>query len=181
MYLAGGTRNTAAVGAAVTLGGLATVIHGIIHNNPAHSAGGGFLALAGLTVIALVVIRLWVTDTRDERRTLAAAQREAQGRKDTYLAAKAALENERGRLSRDMAAERASLDARLRAEREAVAADFEERRAALIAETMEATLLMVHNGTLTPPPSATLIPFPRQQAEPQPERGRSREHGVVGP
>lgn len=179
MYLAGSTRNTAATGAAVTLGGLATVIHGIIRNNPAHSAGGGFVALAGLTVIALVVLHQWITDTRDERRTLAAAQREAQGRKDTYLAAKAALENEQGRLNRDMAAERANLDARLKAEREAIAADFEERRAALIAETMEATLLMVHNGNLAPQPSAKLIQFPHQQTERQPER--SREHGVVGP
>lgn len=179
MYLAGSTRNTAATGAAVTLGGLATVIHGIIRNNPAHSAGGGFVALAGLTVIALVVLHQWITDTRDERRALAAAQREAQGRKDTYLAAKAALENEQGRLNRDMAAERANLDARLKAEREAVAADFEERRAALIAETMEATLLMVHNGSLAPQPSAKLIQFPHQQTERQPER--SREHGVVGP
>lgn len=181
MYLAGRTRNTAAAGAAVTLGGLTTVIHGIISNNPAHSAGGGFLALAGLTVIALTVIHQWITDTRDERRALAAAQREAQGRKDTYLAAKAALENEQGRLNRDMAAERASLAARMKTEREAMAADFEEQRAALIAETMETTLLMVHNGKLVPPPSATLIQFPRQQGEPQPERGRSREHGVVGP
>lgn len=165
----------------MTLGGLATVVHGIIRSDPAHSMGGGFLILAGLATLALVAIYHWVTDTRDERRALAATQREAQGRKDTYLAAKAALENEQGRLNRDMAAERAALDARLKAEREAIAADFEERRAVLIAETMEATLLMVQNNKLAPQPSAKLIQFPHQQAEQQPERTRSRERGVVGP
>lgn len=165
----------------MALGGLATVVHGIIRSNAAHSVGGGFLAVAGLAVLALVAIYRWVTDTRDERRALAAAQREAQGRKDTYLAAQAALENEQGRLNRDVAAERAALDARLKAEREAIAAEFEERRAALIAETMEATLLMVQDGKLAPQPTGKLIRFPHQQTDHQPERERSREHGVVGP
>ncbi|MEV6504871.1 hypothetical protein AB0M61_01960 [Streptomyces sp. NPDC051642] len=181
MDLTGGTRNTAAGGATATLGGLAAVVHGIIRNDPAHSVGGGFLALAGLAVLALVAIYRWVTDTRDERRALAATQREAQGRKDTYLAAQAALENEQGRLNRDVAAERAALDARLKMEREAMAAEFEERRAALIAETMEATLLMVQGDKLAPQPSGKVIRFPDQQAERQPERERSRGRGVVGP
>jgi hypothetical protein len=181
MDLTGGTRNTAAAGATLTLGGVAAILHGIIRNNPTHSMGGGFLALTGLTVIALVVIHQWVTDTTDERRALAAAQREAQARKDTYLAAQAALENEQVRLNRDMAAERAGIAVRFRADREAMAADFEERRASLIAETMQATVLMMRDGKLAPQPSAKLIPFPHQQAERQPERERSREHGVVGP
>src|SRR6266568_59604 len=155
MDLTSGTRNTAAVGAAAMLGGTAATLHGIIRNMPSHSIGGGFLALTGLTVIALALIHQWVTDTADERRILAATQREAQARKDTYLAAQAALENEQGRLNRDMAAERAGLTVRLKAEREAMAAEFEERRAELISESMEALGLMMHNGKFVPEETVT--------------------------
>lgn len=181
MDLTSGTRATTAAGATVMLGGLTATLHGILRNNQAHSVGGGALAMFGLAAIALILIHQWVTNTTDERRILAAALREAQSRKDTYLAAKAGLENEQGRLNRDVAAERASLAARLKAERDTMTAEFEEQRATLIAETMEATVLMIHDGKFTPAQSTTgrLIPFPDQQ--PVHQRARSRERGVVGP
>lgn len=177
MGLTGNARITAATAAAAVLGGLATTVHAIAFSNPAQSIGGATLTMIGVIAIALAVIRRWVTDVRDERRILAAAQREAQQERSSYFAAKAALENEQGRLNRDTAAERAALAARMEVERNALHAEFEERRAALISETMTATVLMIHNGKLAPQQQAggTLIPFP------QPERVRPREHGVVGP
>lgn len=181
MDLTGGTRVTAGAAGAAMAAGLAVILYGTLRDDLARALGGTCLTLTALTVLALALIRRWVVDTRDERRILAAAQREAVAERSRYFAAQAALEIEQGRLNRDMAAERAGLAARLKAERDAIAADFEERRATLIAETMEATLLMVRNDKLAPQPSAKLIRFPHQQAEQQPERERSREHGVVGP
>lgn len=160
-------------------GGLALVIHGTAHREPAHTLGGTCITLTAVAVFALTLIRRWIVDTRDERRILAAAQREAIAEQSRYIAGQAALENEQGRLEQDMAAERAALAARLKAEREALAAEFAERRDSLIAETMEATVLMMKEGKLAPGQQATanLIPFPKQE----PQRARTREHGVVGP
>jgi hypothetical protein len=148
-----------------------------------HSLSGVALTMVGLTAIILTVIRKWVTNTSDERRVLAAAQREAQGERARYFAERAALVNEQGRLSKDMAAERAGLTARLKAERKAMQDDFEEQRNELIAQTMEVTVRMIRNRKLAPGQITVgnLIQFPHQQPQDQPQRERSREHGVVRP
>lgn len=180
-----GTRTTAATAGVALIGGLTVSLHSAVHHNIPEAIGGLGITLAALTTIVLTLIHRWVTDTRDERRILAALQREAQGQKSTYIAAKAALENEQGRLAQDVAAEHAALNARLKAERAALEREFEEQRATLIAETMEATFLMVRDGKFDPGTArdATLIEFPRQhpQQERQAERQRSREQGAVRP
>lgn len=185
MDLTAGTRATAIAGTLVLAGGVSIILYGILRNDLARALGGACLAMTALTLVALIAIRRWVTDTSDERRVLAAAQRHAEGERSRYFAAQAALENEQGRLNRDMAAERAALTTRLMAEREAVAAEFEERRAALIAETMEATVLMIHNNKLAPetPTKSKVIQLREHQQQRHPERERERErgHGVVGP
>lgn len=166
--------------AAAMAGGLSVIVYGIIRNDPARSLGGACLAITALTLISLTVLRRWIVDTSDERRILDAARRHAEAERSRYFAAQAALENEQGRLNRDMAAERLSLAVRLQVERETMAADFEEKRATLISETMEATVRMVHGGKLAPKrlPSCNLIQFPEQQSR---ERERSRGHNEVAP
>ena len=178
-----GTQAMAATAGTALVAGLAVVLYGTLRDDLARALGGTCVTLTALTVIALVLIRRWIVDTSEERRILAAAQREAERERSRYFAAQAALENEQGRLTRDRATERLADAARLKVERDAIAADFENRRGALIAETMEATMRMVRGGKLAPdaPASGTLIPFPHQQAHRQAERERSREHGVVGP
>jgi len=164
-------------------GGLLVVLHGTLRSNLAHTVGGTCLTLVALTGIALILIRRWIVDTSEERRILAASQREAQNQKTTYIAAQATLEVEQGRLTRDRALQVRADAARLTAEREAMVAEFEEKRAALVSETMEATVRMIRGGKLTPPAAAEskVIQFPHQHPQHQPERARSREHGVVGP
>lgn len=186
MDLAGRTRNTAA--ATLTgLGGFAVTLHGAYRNQPAHSLAGVCITMIALTALILIAIHKWTTDTSTERAVLAATQREAQSRKDRYLTAQAALEVEQGRLARDMAAARRRMAADLIRERETIRAEFEERRAAVIAETMEATVLMFRDGKFAPDAASEhgrLIRFP-DQSQParttEPARARSREHGVVGP
>jgi hypothetical protein len=182
MDLTAGTRATAATGAVILAGGTLALLHGIIRHDLARTLGGTCAFLTALTLIALALIRKWTTDTGEERRVLAATQREAQARKDTYLAAQAALENEQGRLNRDMAAARASLAAQLQAEREAMEAAFEERRAQLISETTEAVVQMIRGGKLSPTPQAQpkVIQL-RDHQQRRPERERTREHGGVAP
>lgn len=181
-----GSARVAITAAAVTgLEGLALLAWGILRAALPAAVGGSCLTLCAMIGFSLVLIRSWVVDTRDVRQALAAAQRQAQARADTYLAAQAALENEQARLNRDMAEERRRIAATLIREREAMEAEFEERRATVIAESIEAAFHMFHNGKFAPDTSSTgrLIRFPRQEhqsaATPQPER--SREHGVVGP
>jgi hypothetical protein len=177
-----GPRTTAAAGAAVLLGGLSIVLYGILRNDLARSVGGGCVAIAALALIALVIIRRWIVDTQAERLVLSEARRKADAEGVRYFALEAALENERGRLTRDMAAERAALVVRMKAERDALETEFEERRAAIIVQTMEDIVLMMRSGKFAPEASApgNLIQFPDQQRERTEERSRER-HGVSGP
>jgi hypothetical protein len=135
--------------------------------------------MVALTVIALLFIHHWFTNTSQERRALADATRAADEEQNRYVSLKAALENEHGRLIQAMAAERASAAASLAAEKEALRSEFEERKNFLIAQAMEATVRMHRNGKFAPQQSTkgTLIPFPQQE----PERERARGHNVVGP
>ncbi|MFB6787627.1 hypothetical protein ACFCWT_13220 [Streptomyces olivaceus] len=163
------------------------IIYGLFRHDLAWALGGACLTMPVLTLVALVAVRRWIVDTRDERRALAAAQRQAEGERTRYIAAQAALENEQGRLRRDMAAERAQINARMAAEREALTIEFEERRATLVCETMEATVLMFKDGKFAPDSTTpgNLIRLadrlPGQGFAPDVKRERSREHGVVGP
>jgi hypothetical protein len=164
------------------LGGIPVLLYGIWLDDTARSLGGACLVMASLILISLVLIHRWITDTTDERRILAAAQRQAAEERTRYIASQAALENEQARLNRDMAAERHRIAAQLIAERDALLVEFEERRAALVAETMEATVMMIRGGKFAPeeaPPRNNLIQFPKDL--PAQEPSRQREHGVVGP
>lgn len=184
MDLNGGMRAAAVAGAVLLFGGLAVTLHGIIRDDLPHSIGGACLTFTALMAWALFLIRRWIGDTADERRALADARQRADAEQARYFAAQAALELEQGRLNRDMAAERRALTVRLKAEREAMAIEFEERRATVIAETMEATVLMMKGRAFAPGTSVTgklIRLFPEQQPQHQRERQRSREHGVVGP
>lgn len=181
MDLTGGMRATIAAAGTVMLAGLTAVLHGIVRSNVTHAAGGACLAFVATTLIALIFIRSWIVDTRDERRVLAAATRAARDERTRYIALEAALENEQARRKNDLATERAQIAAKLLAEREAMWAEFEEERSELACQTMEVTIKMMRGDKLTPEEKArcNLIPFPQQQ--PQTERARSREHGVVSP
>lgn len=179
MNLTGGTRATATAAGTVLLGGLALTLYGIIRDDFTPALGGTCLTVTALTVTTLVIIRRWIIDTSNERRALAEAERRAQDEYATYIALKAALLNEQGRLRQDISAEAAALTERLAVERRQTEAEFEERRAALISETMEATVLMIRGNKFAPTACGTgkLIPFPKQE----PHRQQAREHGVVGP
>lgn len=181
MSLTSGKQITAVVCASVTmLVGPALVLHGVIRQHPANSLTGVAVTMIALTLIILLVVHGWVTSTGAERARLSADQQAAQEEKARYFAAQAALENEQQRLHRDLAAERVALEERAKVERAATAAEFEERRAALVSETMDATFRMIRNGQFTNDrPRGKVIEFPQQQAEPA--RKRPREHGVVGP
>jgi hypothetical protein len=178
-----GTRATAGAGALAMAAGIALTSRGVLLSDLDNAVAGTCLTLVSLTAIALACLRRWIVDTREEQRVLAAAQREAERERSRYFAAQAALENEMGRLNRDMAAERQRIAAQLLQEREAMRIEFEEKRAEVITETVEATVLMFRNGKFAPETAATgqLIRFPRQEPTAAPQRERSREHGIVGP
>lgn len=180
-----GAVNTMHVAAAgVALAGLLTISYGIARDDLARSIGGLGLTVVGLIALVLLVIRRWITDTSKERTRLAEATEAAQAEKARHFAAQAAMELEQGRLRRDLETERVALFAHVQAERAAMLQEFDNKRADLISETMETTVLMMRGGKLpasAPPTRGNLIEFPRQHPERQPERARSREHGVVGP
>lgn len=178
------TSKAAATVAAVLLtSGFAAIIHSVSTDNVAASIGGACLVMVALTVTVCVLVRHWIVDTNTERAILAAAQHEAQAERSRYFAAQAALENEMGRLNRDMAAERARIARSLAAEQAKLRAQFEEERAELAAEAFRTGVEMERAGMLKPGAEKTqgvLIRFPRHP-EHAAEQERSREHGHVGP
>jgi hypothetical protein len=179
MDLTAGTRATAVTAAVVMTAGLAVIFYGIVRGDPAHSISGVALTTTALTLIALLVIKRWVTDTADERRQLATATQAAQDEREKYFAAQTVLENDQQRLLRDAAADRARAEATLIAEREAMAAEFEEKRASLICETLATVAELMQNQK--DQPCGSVIQFPTQQSVRVPEQERSRGHNVVGP
>jgi hypothetical protein len=183
MEMSGATRTASVTGGVAVAGGLAITIQGILRSNLAHTVGGGFLATTAAILIALAVGCQRITDTRDERRALAASQRQAVQERTTYFAAQAALENDEGRLKQAVAAARAKDKEQLRVERAAMEAEFAERRDVLRAETIDSLLKMIASGKLAHGPQGKLIPFPGQQisTERATARERSREHGAIGP
>ncbi|MFF5842181.1 hypothetical protein ACFY74_12010 [Streptomyces massasporeus] len=188
MDLASGSRATNAAAAVAMLGGLPALLYGILHDDTARSVGGACLIMTALILTSLVAIRRWIVDTSDERRALADEQRRASEAHHRYVASQAALENEQARLTRDMAIERQRIAAQLIAEREAMRDEFDNHKATLIAETMEATFLMIKGGKFAPeetPQKGNLIRFPKDfpaQGHPaSPERERSRGHEVGHP
>ena len=180
MTYTGGTKAAVGAGAVTMLTGFTAITHGIAVDNTAHSVGGAAIIFTAVTAIALALLRRWIVDTTEERRLLIAAQCEAHAKSNRYTALQAALELEQGRLHQDLNTERHRIAVQLIAEREAMRVEFEEKRATLITETMEATVRMIQSGKATTrETTGQLIPFPQQQ--PEPARQRSREHGVVSP
>lgn len=161
-----GSRTTAVGAALITSAGLAIVLYGIITENLERTVGGAIFTMTALTLIALVLIRRWVTNTTAERQRLGDAVREADAERMRYVAAQAALEVERSRLRRDSAVEREQLAARLATERTAMEAQFEEGRTKLVCDTVETTVQLVREGLLdtsAPAPYAQVIGFPIRQ------------------
>jgi succinate dehydrogenase/fumarate reductase flavoprotein subunit len=177
MDLTAGNRTTVTAAAVVLVTGLAAILYGVMRGDPAHSTAGVGLTATALTLVALTSIRRWVTNTTDERRQLADATQAARDERDGYFAAKAVLENDQQRLMRAAAADRAHAAATLIVERGKMAAEFEEKRAALVCETLAAYDDLMRSQKQKPPERSSVIPFPIQQ----PERERSRGHNVVGP
>ncbi|MFF9568446.1 hypothetical protein [Streptomyces sp. NPDC014685] len=163
MDLTAGTRATAIGAALIISAGLSIVLYGIIAGDLPRTIGGAIGTMTALTLICLVAIRRWVTNTAAERQRLGDAVRDADADRMRYVAAQAALEVERGRLQRDAEAARQQLADQLDAERAALDARFEEERARLICETTEAAFRLFHEGRLDTsnnPGSARIIGFP---------------------
>lgn len=183
MGVTAGNKAATATTAGILIAGFAVIIRNTAHDNVAGAIGGACLVMVGLSAVILVMVRHWVMNTGEERRILAAAQREAQAERSRYFAAQAALENEQGRLNRDMAAERARMTATLTAERAKMRAEFEEERTQLVTDAFRTGVEMERAGDLKPqtPVRGNLIPFPEKQPGRVPQQERSREHGSVGP
>jgi len=179
---AAGTR-AAAVGAAlITSAGLSTVVYGIITENLERTVGGAIFTMTALTLIALVLIRRWITSAATERQRHDDAVRAADTERMRYVAAQAALEVERGRLRKDIASEHTRMSAALEAERTTMRNQFEEERATLVCKTIETTFLMFRDGKFAPSEHdyGKIIGFPspaHQRAAEEPARGRGATRG----
>jgi E3 ubiquitin-protein ligase DOA10 len=183
MSLTGSTRTTTTAGIALLAAGLALCTSGAIRDSLPHALGGTCLTTVALTLIALTLIRQWVSDTRHERKDLAAARHDAEAQQRKFFALQAANEGEMARFKRDMNMEKARIVETLRVEREAMRAQFEEERLQVSQNAFRMGVEMERSGALRavkPVQLDNLIPFP-EQASRASEHQRSREHGVVGP
>ncbi|MCR8946586.1 hypothetical protein NW249_31275 [Streptomyces sp. OUCMDZ-4982] len=175
------SRATAAGAALITSAGLTIVLFGIITENLERTVGGAIFTMTALTLIALILIRRWITTTSAERARLGDAVREADAERMRYVAAQAASEVERARLRRDATAERQQLTARLATERASMRTQFEEERNRLVCDTVEETIKLVRLGLLNPSAPtryARVIGFPSPAEHQRPVQEPSRGHGA---
>ncbi|MEU0207417.1 hypothetical protein [Streptomyces canus] len=165
----------------VLIAGFTLIAYSALYDQTAGTIAGACLVISALTLWSLVRIKDWVTNTSQERRTLAEATRAADEVRNRYIAAHAALEIEHSRRNRDMAAERASIEARLTTERTKMRREFEEERATLAADAFRTGVEMERAGMLKPdaPQLGNLIQFPKDL--PHQQRETAREHGGVAP
>jgi hypothetical protein len=141
------------------------------------------MVFTGLTIMAVVIVQAGITDTREQRRELAQARKDADDEKMRFFALEAALESEATRMHRDLNAEQARIAATLAVERKAMQAEFEARRLEEAKEAFLTGVEMERSGALKPDAAvpANLIQFPKQLPDAAPQQERTREHGVVGP
>lgn len=187
MSLASGTRTIATTGLITLAVGFGIGAHGVIRADTPRSLVGVTLIGVALTLITLVTVRRWVCDTSADRAELARTRRELETEHRKSIAAQAAIEAEHAHFTRALAAERARMRAVLEADRVAMRAALEDERLQLQKDAFRTGVEMERSGALKPDSAhpANLIQFPKQHeghaAEAEPVRGRSREHGVVGP
>jgi hypothetical protein len=180
-FMASSKKMATAEATGALIAGFAVIAYSALFNHTAGTIAGACLVISALTLWSLIHIKGWVTNTSQERRTLADATRAADEVRNRYIASQAALEIEQSRRQRDMAAERASIEARLTAERQKMRREFEEERATLAADAFRTGVEMERAGMLKPdaPKVGNLIQFPKDL--PHQQREKAREHGVVGP
>ncbi|MBW5420246.1 hypothetical protein GKQ77_01505 [Streptomyces sp. BG9H] len=145
-----------------------------MQSDVAHTLGGVCFTMIALTLIILLAIRQWITDTHAERARLAEATRSATDEHARYITAQAVVEMERQRLTRDAAADRAQTLTMLAAERAAMQDAFEEQRAQLVSDALEMGAKMFRDhaaNDATQHGHARVFEFPKQETE----RARSRD------
>ncbi|WP_141724702.1 hypothetical protein [Streptomyces niveus] len=156
---------------------MGVVLYGVAVNDLSRALGGACLTMTTLTLIALVAIRRWTTNTDNERRRLADATREADNERMRYMAGLAALELERQRVQRDADADREHTAARLKVERAAMRDQFEADRAVLICESLDTAFHLVRSGAFEGPITTrrgTVIGFPAPITQRAQETSRDR-------
>ncbi|WP_435279099.1 hypothetical protein [Streptomyces sp. 1222.5] len=183
MGLTVGTRTTTTGGGSLTAVGLALSLGGVIRSQETLALAGVSLTLTSGLIVTLGFIYRWMTDTRAERRALAAAQDRAQEERQSYFALKAANEAEMTRLHRDVVAERANNAAALAVERTAMYAQLERDRFQIQTKAFRTGVMFERAGLLEPdaPVPSNIISFPLTETPSVEPQERSREHGVVGP
>jgi hypothetical protein len=181
MRFTASSKTATAQATGVLIAGFAATAYSALHHQVAGSITGACLVISALTWVSLIRIKRWVTNTSNERRTLADATRAADQERNRYVAAQAAAEIEHSRRQQDLAAERASIEARLTAERAKMRKDFEDERAQIMRDAFRTGVEMERAGMLKPdaPQLGNLIQFPTDL--PKQQREQAREHGVVQP
>ncbi|WP_157882422.1 hypothetical protein [Streptomyces silvensis] len=183
MGLTGGTRTITTTSLLTLTVGLLIGTHGMIKGDTPRSLAGVLGVGIALTAITLITIRRWICDTTAQTQELTEARQGYEAELRANLAARASIEAEYARFTRDMAAARAQMAATLEAERQAMQAGVEKERLQLQQSAFLTGVQMERSGALKPGavPRSNLIKFPKQHQETAPEREASREHGVVGP
>lgn len=179
--LTAGTRTTALTATILIALGVLLAAYGAITGDLKRTLGGTCLAMPAVTLLALIAVRRWTTDTSAERARLGEAQRAAGAERMRYVAAQAAALLEQQRHQRDVASEREQMTVRLETERAAMRAGFEEQRAALVCQTVEDTVKLLRDGKFREEPEqhGKVMQFPKQQ--PARPRHEARGHGVSQP
>lgn len=129
--------------------GIVLLIGAIPHSAPL-AATGACLILLSLTALILLYVRVWISDTNDERRRFDDASVALEAERCRYVACQAGVQAERTRVRAELAAGNAALEEKLRIQGEAMWQQYEDERAKLITDAFEMGARMAQDGHLEP-------------------------------
>jgi len=170
-------HRTNTIAAATLCVGAALLTIGVAEDRLPETITGFALTVCAALAISLHVVHRWITNTAQERDALHEATLRRDDERAKYLAGQYAVEAELKRIRLDAVAAARRADKALQAERVTLHAAFEEKRAALISQTLEAAVQMIDEGGLLDAPrnaerGRTVLPFPAQPADHERARGR---------
>jgi hypothetical protein len=172
-----GTRVTVVTSAVILAAGMLVILASIVRDEPYRAIGGAALTMTSLTLIAMVAIRKWITDTSAERAALRYETQQATNDRMKAIAAQSAMEVERGRIRRDSEHAAKGLATQLAAEREKLFDELEEARNQIIQDATEVALTMFLTNGGIPGPRPTRDRSVIRGAFPEPETAaRERVH-----
>jgi hypothetical protein len=170
-------HRTYAASGTLLLAGATFIALGLAGDATPETLAGVVLCISAQMLASMRLIYRWVTDTSVVRASLLLSKQRHDEEAAKYSAGLLAIAAEQDRTRREAIAGARRRDETLKIEREALQAEFEEKRATLVCQAIEAGVRLAQSGKLDEAPARerVVVPFPMQPVDYERARDRGRD------